>query len=106
MVRQDHPASCFAEYGILLFMGKVHRIKKHFWKIMSQKPLPVGDHYLAHTTANIYINRRFHDGSYYVMQWGSHYKPLVNKLIQEYKDTSRDSSSDRSLLITENKSEG
>lgn len=77
-------------------MGKLHRIKKAFWQIVSQEPLPVGRHSLARMTS-IYIGRR-NDGSYYVMDnsYGHAYKGLLTQLIKQYE--SGDSSSDKSSV--------
>jgi len=68
-------------------MGKVHRIKRDFWRIVNQEPLPVGRHVLGHTYAGMLIGRRFHDGSTYLLERCGFdmYKPLVRQLIKQYE---------------------
>ncbi|GAC1694660.1 MAG: hypothetical protein PVS3B3_18890 [Ktedonobacteraceae bacterium] len=66
-------------------MGKVHRIKKRFWRIVSQKPLPTGSHCLAHWSIRISIGKR-DDGSYYMYPSSLYnsYNGLLHQLIKEY----------------------
>jgi hypothetical protein len=65
-------------------MGKVHRIKKRFWKLVSQDPLPYGRHSLG--DVSITIGKTL-SGKDYVSYYSyyHHYNGLLTQLIEEYK---------------------
>lgn len=75
-------------------MGKIHRIKKHFWRLVSQQPLPTGYHRLAGTSAYISIGRRPVTGTYYVWHYSGDraYQGIIKQLIKEYETHGGDSS--------------
>lgn len=66
-------------------MGKVHRIKRAFEHLVSQKPMPVGSHRLA-GVVSLTIGQR-QDGSQYMLYYGYHreYAPLMTKLLAEHQ---------------------
>ena len=67
-------------------MGKVHRIKKDFQRLVSQ-PISTGNHKLAGGLATIYVGKRLRDGGFFLMynSWHHDYQPLIIKLIREYE---------------------
>ena len=77
-------------------MGKVHRIKKHFWRVIAQEPLPprgrVKHHYLAHTSDEIFVGRRYDDSVYAGYHSYQHsYDGLLKQLIKAYESGSSSS---------------
>jgi hypothetical protein len=66
-------------------MGKIHRIKKKFNRIVSQDPVPLGTHWLGGTVAH--FGRSYGDGSLFaVVYYGHSYEKLVEKLVREYNE--------------------
>jgi hypothetical protein len=63
-------------------MGKVHRIKRRFRKIVS-KPLKSGNYHVG--GARFYIGIR-NDKSVWFMSLGVSYNKLIKKLEREYRD--------------------
>lgn len=66
-------------------MGKVHRVKKAFQRLVSQ-PLTVGT-YSLDGKATIYVGKVLRTGDFFLMYYSWHhaYKPLVDRLIREYQ---------------------
>jgi hypothetical protein len=70
-------------------MGKVHRIKKSFTKVVATKPwetLVRGSvkGYSLNGYTSMHVGVRW-DGSWYIGYYGEHYKSLLQKLIKEYE---------------------
>lgn len=67
-------------------MGKVHRIKKDFQRLISQ-PLNVGYYRLGGGVTAVRVGRVLMTGDFFLMHssWGNAYKPLVERLIREYE---------------------
>lgn len=67
-------------------MGKVHRIKRAFWRVTSQNPLPFGRHRLgSRTGARLCIGNVIQDGRPFFMNdsRGNRYRPLMCQLIKQ-----------------------
>ncbi len=66
-------------------MGKVHRIKKDFQRLVSQ-PLEVGNHRLG-GVATVYVGRTLRDKRFFLMHNSARhsYKPLIEKLIHDWE---------------------
>lgn len=64
-------------------MGKVHRIKKSFRRIVSQQPVQTGMYVLG-KVVTIHIGRSYRGNLYVQVFTGRHYDKLVQKLMREY----------------------
>lgn len=78
------PGRFVARRAILASMGKVHRIKRSFRRIVSQQPIQTGTYSLG-KVVTIHLGRSY-AGSLYVVVYGNHYEKLVQKLMREYND--------------------
>jgi hypothetical protein len=67
-----------------MIVGKVHRIKKAFRRLMAQEPLPEGYRYLA-GGIGVTIGKRL-DGTRYLWYHGTSYKKLMEALAREYQE--------------------
>lgn len=66
-------------------MGKVHRIKKSFRKIVSQQPVQAGVHSLG-KTVGIQLARNYSGRLYAQVVSGRHYEKLAQSLMREYNE--------------------
>jgi hypothetical protein len=69
-------------------MGKVHRIKKAFWKVVASEPweaLPPGrgNHYHLADRVTLHVGKRS-DGSWYLGHYGQSYKALMRQLMRDF----------------------
>jgi hypothetical protein len=66
-------------------MGKLHRIKRSFNKVVSQDPVPLGTHRLG-KCVSVNFGRSYGGGHLYTVVWNGRYEKLVEKLMREYNE--------------------
>lgn len=66
-------------------MGKVHRIKKSFRRLVAHQPVQAGTHCLA-GIATIHLGRSYGGTLYASIVYGRRYEKLVQMLMREYNE--------------------
>ncbi len=70
-------------------MGKVHRIKRGFQKIVEQQPWEAlrpgeGKSLSLPYSLSVYVGKRY-NGTHYISHFGERYKHLMRKLIADFE---------------------